>query len=193
VLIAPHHKPTPPLCESNSELVTRNIDPSLLCVSPLFPFGCAREGGFDFDRLPAGEGVAAQGKVLPSHDPFVMRGGYREFEGSLVPPWSVSKAPTKKACLGFLEAAEASAAAARQGLRGEYGDKWADKLFGSGGGGDKDGAEKGIVRVSKDPDGALAARLAGVMLQPAPAKRRFTVAVTGQSNCAGHGSYFDET
>lgn len=186
MLIAPRRPVNPA-----ANLVRKTLTP-LSCVRRLSShFGCARAGEIDFDRLPVGEGVAAQGKVLPSRDPFVMRGGYREFEGSLVPPWSISKAPTKKTCLGFLEAAEASAAAAREGLRGEYGDKWADKLFGILGGGG--GAEKGIVRVSKDPDGALAARLVGIMLKPAPTKRRFTVAVTGQSNCAGHGSYFDET
>jgi hypothetical protein len=149
----------------------------------------------DFDRLPPGEAVAASGKLLPSPDPFVMRGGYREFEGSLVPPWASTKAPTKKACLAFLEAAEVAAEAGREALRRDYSDKWASQLFGKKGAdkADKAGHEKGLVRASKDPEASLALRLAHAMLKPMGSKRRFTVAVTGQSNCAGHGSYFDET
>jgi hypothetical protein len=129
-----------------------------------------------------------------------MRGGYREYAGALAPPWvsaDTAKQLTKLRCVGFLDAAEAASASARQALRAEYGGgKHADKLFGphaERGGEDAAPLEKGFSRASAAPEDQLAKRLAHAMLAQAPAVRRYTVALTGQSNAAGHGSYFDET
>jgi len=149
----------------------------------------------DFDSFPPGEAVSGPGKMIKSNDAFVMRAGYREYEGSRAPPWVVSdKGVSKESVLAFLAQAEKACDEARQALRAEYSEKFADKFFGAftpGGGGSA--AEKGILRVSSEPEAKLAARLASVLLTQTPTSRRFTVAVTGQSNAAGHGSYFDET
>lgn len=126
-----------------------------------------------------------------------MRGGYREYSGALAPPWASADAAeslTKARCLGFLDAAEAAASSARLALRHEYGGgAHADQLFGAPGKG-TEALEKGFSRASAGPEDQLAKRLAHTMLAPAgQLPRRYTVALTGQSNAAGHGSYFDET
>jgi hypothetical protein len=129
-----------------------------------------------------------------------MRGGYREYDGALAPPWvsaSTAKTLTKARCLGFLDAADASVESARQALRKEYGGgKHAEKIFGSeGGNGGKSSsaAERGLLSTSASPEEQLAKRMANIILAQAPSRRRYTLALTGQSNAAGHGSYFDET
>jgi hypothetical protein len=133
--------------------------------------------------------------MVKSKEKFVMRAGYREFEGSRAPPWVVSdKGVSKDSALKFLNQAESACEQAKQALRAEYTDKFADTLFGSSSGkGGGVATEKGMQRVSSDPEAKLAARIASALLNQTPRRRRFTVAVTGQSNAAGHGSYFDET
>ena len=155
-------------------------------------------GAIDFDALPPGEAVAPMGKLLPTKENFVMRGGYRDYDGSLAPPWVGTEAPSKQKCLGFLEQAERAAEAGRQALRAEYDSvggvsmgKFADRIFGSK---KASGREHNLRYASGDSaEEVLARRMASTMLARPPARRRYTVAVTGQSNAAGHGSYFDET
>jgi hypothetical protein len=65
----------------------------------------------------------------------------------------------------------------------EYSEKFAPKLFGSN--------ERGLRHASNHPETKIAERMALRML--GAGDKRFTIAVTGQSNAAGHGSYFDET
>lgn len=89
--------------------------------------------------------------------------------------------------LAFLTSAEKGCESARFALRSEYGD-FAGSLFGPVLGG-SEGGEKGMRATVKESEERLAARMIVAILSKT---RRFTVAVTGQSNAAGHGSYFDE-
>eukprot|EP00614_Pseudopedinella_elastica_P012642 CAMPEP_0172590952 /NCGR_PEP_ID=MMETSP1068-20121228/9657_1 /TAXON_ID=35684 /ORGANISM="Pseudopedinella elastica, Strain CCMP716" /LENGTH=674 /DNA_ID=CAMNT_0013387151 /DNA_START=99 /DNA_END=2123 /DNA_ORIENTATION=+ len=164
----------------------------------------------DLDALPPGEAVSGPAKMVirPAQEPlaFVMRAGYREYT-ALTPPWAADpggfSAPSARAgAPAFLAAAETGVAAAKQALRDEYGaGHFADRIFGKAG--ERDPIEKGLIRVSNKPEEQLAKRVALALLsaqdagqgdgQDAGPGRRFTVAFTGQSNAAGHGSYFDET
>jgi hypothetical protein len=114
-----------------------------------------------------------------------MRGGYREYQASHLPPWVRSESPSKSSVLQFLESAQKGCEDARLALYREYSDKFKEKLFGGA-----KNSERGLSRPSHNPEAKVAERLALKMLSN---DRRFTMAITGQSNAAGHGSYFDET
>jgi hypothetical protein len=145
-------------------------------------------------KIPPGIDVAPRGYRIPG-PPYEMRAGYRDYcVNQARPPWGEGSAtaPSQASVLAFLDAAEAECEAVRARLRGEYG----AALFGGGHGTGRARAstgtrEKGLGHFSQDPEEVLANRIAANMLASGKDARHFTIAVTGQSNAAGHGSYFD--
>lgn len=127
------------------------------------------------------------GRRIEGHS-YVMKAGFRVYD-ALTPPWAEEEAAaaTKQQSIAFLEAAEEAAADARFVLRQSYGD-YATNIFGKGGA--LDDLETAISHLSSSSfDAPLAERLVLNMLS----SRSFHVAITGQSNMAAHGSYFDES
>ncbi len=154
------------------------------------------------DQLPDGIDVLPPGHKIEGH-PYRMKAGYRVYD-ALAPPWSASPASivSKGEALQFLDAAEAAAHGVRKTLRRDYGE-YADSVFGkeAGSGG---GVESSVSHASPAADEKIADRIVLNMLRglggspssslSSPSKSSsFHVAVTGQSNMAAHGSYFDES